>query len=292
MPSTTLRQKNMKKQVPLLLGLFILLFFPHHVFAASFDLQNAPSQIGTSDEYTVDVTLSISVPDGTVYYLRGAFYKQGTSNYCGYTWNGSNWFNGPYTADWKQLLKITIVNHSWSGQVKAKIDSSDSGCNSSGAYQFRLERFNDTSSDGGGTFNDTQNEQTVTVIIPTPTPTPTDVPTPTATPKLPTSTPTPKTPTATPTIKPTKILSPTPTLNPAEQEVGKDQSILADAIAPTDIPTISPSPTTAVLGATTGPNIKAIIFYSLGGILFVICGILLFRQYKLSQSNESTSDND
>lgn len=120
--------------------------------------------------------------------------------------------------------------------------------------------------------------------LPTATPTPTDAPTPTPTPKVPTATPTPR-PTVTPTPKPTiKIASLTPTTDP--QEATNDQSVLAAEITPTNIP--SPTPTTAVLGATAKPNIIAIIFYSFGGILFTICGILLFRQYKLSKSHEST----
>lgn len=279
----------MKKHLPLLVIIGIYFFIVAPIFAASFDLENTPSQIGLNDEYTVNINFSISVADGTVYYLRGAFYKDTTSNYCGYTWNGADWFNGPYSTGWRSLLKISVTNHMWSGQLKAKIDPNDSGCNSSGIYKFRIERFNDTSSDGGGTFSDTQNEQTVTVTIPTPTPTPTDVQTPTIIPKPPA---------ATPTIKPTPTLTPKPTFRPTAKVVSptsldsqldgaSEGAVLADAITPTDVP----SSTTKVLGEQTKPNLVATIFFVLGGILFVICGILLFRQFRLSQQDEQSDNN-
>ena len=151
--------------------------------------------------------------------------------------------------------------------------------------------------DGTGPFNILMSSTKGNVnsgFLPTPTPSPTDVPAPTPTPKPPTATPTSKpTNTPTPTPKPTaKVPTAIPTLVPLENEGAEDQAVLADAATPTNIPTISSSPTTAVLGASTGSNIKAIIFYSVGGILFFICGILLFRQYYLSKSHESTSDNN
>lgn len=271
-------------RLPIIFLFFLLLIIfcsPQKIFAATFNLSNSPTQIGISDEYPVDVTLSISVADGTIYYLRGAFYKNGTSNYCGYTWNGTEWFNGPYSTQWKNLLKITITNHTWSGQLKAKVDPNDNGCNSSGTYLFRIERFNDTSSDGGGTFSDTQNERTVNIIIPTPTPTSQPTPTntplpPTATPtSKPTSTPTPKIPTATPKIfnTPTKEALLSPIITGLE---ASDSAILGTMSAEN---IDSPTPTSPPVGVFAGASQKKsfpFVFIIAGFCLLASCGILIF----------------
>jgi len=128
-------------------------------------------------------------------------------------------------------------------------------------------------------------------VLPTPTPTPTDVPSPTPTTKpSPTNTPspTPKTPTATPTLKPSSTPRP-PTVTPTDTQLegANDGAVLNDKTTPTD----EPSPTTAVLGVSTHPNVIAIGFFVVGGILFVTCGILLFRQFWLSRQYESEDNN-
>ena len=74
--------------------LFLLLFFISRsstVSAAEIILSDIDTAEITKieQELTVPLELKIKSGDGTVYYLRGAFYKEGTSQYCGYTWNGS-----------------------------------------------------------------------------------------------------------------------------------------------------------------------------------------------------------
>lgn len=266
----------------------------HVSSAASITLSNAPSQLASpNDEYIVDVSLSISTSDGTIYYLRGVFYQEGTSNYCGLTWNGSSWFSGPYTSNegWKNFLPVTISANAWTGQLKAKLDTNDSGCQASGNYKFRVQRF--TASSSSGNF-DSQNEQSVTVVVPTATPTtaptatPTNVPTPTKTPTPgPTSTNTP-TPTKTPTPAPTSSSSSSPTATKSP----------TTTIAPSSAQkNISPSPTKTkeVLGQKTevsptiaklemnpaepadSSSVIAALFISIGGIILILCGILAFK---------------
>ncbi len=255
------------------LGLLVFSFAPC-VFAATITVQNGATSLGSADEYTVDTVVSIGSANGTQYFLRGAFYQDGTTNYCGYTYNGSDWYNGPYTTNsgWLHLLPITITSSSWSGQLKAKLDLADAGCANSGIYHFKIERF---TASGNGTF-DSQTEQTLTVILPTATPTPVPTSTPTAMP-VPTAIKS----TATPTQKPTIASSPT-----------KVAPIVPSA---TDIPAGSsgmPSTPSGVLGASassmptlvagiadkkeTTTNMWAIVFI-LGGILLLsACGILVF----------------
>ncbi len=254
-------------------------FFAQDIFAATITFQNGKASLsGFHDEYTIDVSLSINAQDNIVYYLRGVFYKSGTTNYCGLTWNGSSWFGGPYSSNqgWKQFLPITISNNAWSGQLKATLDNTDSGCITSGTYNFKIQRF--TANSSSGTF-DTQTEQTLTVAVPTSTPTQS----PTATPN---STPT-HSPSATPTNKPTsipvqsiaKMNTPTeiafiPTNTVSESAILGTSSAISRA--PESIPVVKQTKVAGIQGI----NILPYIFISGGSLLLLGCGILMFLTSK------------
>lgn len=178
------------KHVVLVIVFFILLkIYTLPAISASLNSTSLQGDITFEQEFVVNSTLSIQAADGTNYFLRGVFYKEGSSNYCGITWNGSEWFSGPYSTNegWKKFLKVTMANNTWQGELKARIDKEDSGCSQSGMYKFKIQRFNEGS--GSSNFDD-QNELSVNIMIPTPTntPTPTSKPTPTL---KPTSTPKP-----------------------------------------------------------------------------------------------------
>jgi hypothetical protein len=219
----------MKNYLFRLVCLFFLLFlFPQPVRALTFTIESDVTTLATPDqEYPLRVTYFISQPDDTVYYLRGVFFKKGSTSYCGYTWNGTNWFKGPYTTNdgWKQFEEIKIAGGSWSGILKSKIDPDDSACKESGTYQFKAQRFTANSSSP----SDSQNELTIEVIIPTQTPTPTMTPTPSYTPT--------PTPIPTPTLSPSSTNSPTLGVTPKQS--------LKTTISPTNIriSTISGDPT-------------------------------------------------
>lgn len=159
-------------------------FFPKTVFAVSISNQTSQTQIKWDEELLVNSQLNISLANGTKNYLRGVFYKEGSSNYCGYTHNGNNWYRGPYDSSSAivNLLPVTIQSSSWSGILKAKFDLEDSVCNIPGVYKFKIWRYN---SSGNPSSSDIQNELTMEVIFPTPTPTekpnPTNAPTPSTT---------------------------------------------------------------------------------------------------------------
>lgn len=270
--------------LPQLLGLvFLFSLFISPVFGSSLTLQSSVSDIGVDDEFPVDVGFNISAKDGTLYYLRGVFFLEGSTKYCGLTWNGSEWYAGPYSTDsgWTHFLEISTLSSSWSGRLKAKIDPSDAGCAMSADYHFKIQRF---TSSGSPTF-DTQNEQVVHVVIPTPTPTPLPTPTPTPTEK---PTPTSKsTPTPTP-MPPLLSKIPTPTRVLAMRTIS--------SVSPSKkiFPTISISSLSAVLGtmsatptkvatkvlANSGPkNIELFPFLLIisGMLLLASCGILIFK---------------
>lgn len=134
-----------------------------------------------SQEYEITVNLLINAADGTSYYLRGLFYKTGTNKYCGFTQNGQNWFNGPYTSNdgWKNLPSLVISSDSASTKIKAKLDADDNNCNVSGEYSFKIMRY----TKGGSSNIDDQNEQkiVVNVVVPTATVKPTLTKTPVVT---------------------------------------------------------------------------------------------------------------
>lgn len=162
------------------------------VKAVTITTSSTQTSIFSSNEYIVDASVSAEVADGTQYYLRGEFFKPGTSNYCGYTWNETSWYNGPYSGTGFQNLRlIKMASNLWSGQVKAKFDPASSGCNTSGVYNFRILRY---SSGGNPQSGDTQTPLSVDVTIGTPTPSSSPIetqsPTPTAT-ERPTNCPTP-----------------------------------------------------------------------------------------------------
>lgn len=263
----------MRKQLPLLLVLIAYFFLVKPAFAVTITLSNVPGSI-TVDPFTFNV--SITGASAGTNYLRVDLYKDATTNYFGQTYGANGWYGD---SDYTQYFPITIVSgQPWIGQLQGRVGNPTiTQYDAPGSYRLRVRRY---TSSGNYTSSEADAASTIVVIaFPTITPTPTDVPTPTATPKPPTATPTPK-PTVTPipTNTPKPIIRvATPTEVPTLADVDNG-STLADAITPTV--SLKSTPTTAVLGASTHPNIVAIIFFSLGGILFAICGILLFWQYR------------
>lgn len=198
--------------------------------ASSIDIQNESliTITNPSQEYSVDVKLSINADDGTVYYLRGVFYKDSSTNYCGYTWNGSEWFSGPYSSNegWKKFLKITISSGSGKIRVRSKIDLSDSGCKDNGQYQFKVQRFTDKSS--SGSFDEQEPKDIfVTIVEPTLTVKPTLV----------------IVPTKAPTKAPPQRSAPTLTLTPKQIEKLQISSTAFGISRVTYSPTLSLSQT-------------------------------------------------
>lgn len=264
----------------------LCLIFPKNSLAASASLSSNQSQIGQGDEYTVTINLSVNVANGTNYFLRGTFYQTGTTNYCGYTYNGTDWYNGPYTTNsgWLKLFPITIGNSSWSGTLKAKLDTQDPGCNGSGTYNFKIERFTNS---GNGTF-DSQNEQSITVVIPTatltPAPTSTPTPPPATNTSFPTSIPTTRS-SATSTIKPSSIVATIPISLPINPTITSASSeVLGSSISAT------PTTITKKEKMKSQQNYSAILFFASGTLLLTTCGILVYRKWKKRNLDESTNE--
>ena len=154
--------------------IIVLLFLWHFsmqgTFAASVSLSNPTTENITDFEqgYELDVNLKINTANDTKYYLRGVFYKSGTTKYCGLTWNGSSWYNGPFSAGdgWKNLPTVTISSDSAELRLKAKLDKDDNDCNTSGEYNFKVQRYTQK----GNSVLDQQNEQKIIAELPKLTP--------------------------------------------------------------------------------------------------------------------------
>ena len=268
----------------------LFIFSAKDLHAASISLSASSASINVGDELEVDASLSINAKDGSEYFLRGVFYRPGDNNYCGYTWNGNNYFSGPYSTNegWKNFIKITVTNNVWTGKIKTKIDPEDSGCRNSGEYHFKIQRFTNS---GGSTFDD-QSEIMLQVNIPTPTPTPQPTPTPT-----PTQKPT-KVPTATPTPKNSKQIVLRTTMSD-EENVAYTKDILGSknvysandkkvkiSITPTSIKETQNTDRDKVTPIVrdidnTADEKGGSLFVYLGGVsMLTSCGILLFRAYK------------
>jgi len=260
----------MKKTMPIFLIVLLGLFFvPARVFAVSVGIINAPASI-TDDAFTL--TASISGAATGTNYLKVDIYKEGTSNYFGETFNGSDWYSG---SDGKQYFPITVKTGSiWNGSIQARSGSfSSNDYDGSGTYKIRLRRY--TSSGGSGSEDANLSAISIHIAVPTVTPTPTDVPPPTTTP-IPSKTPTP-TPTKSPTAKPTQK-NVTSTIEPKIT----DASVLGDSTKSAE-EKVEKTPTpkdqkVMVKGASI--NVLSSSFILLGGGLIMGCGILLFLQRK------------
>ncbi len=179
----------------LLLALFLFPVSSVHA-ARSMTITSDTLTLHGDEEMTVTASFS-GFTDGETVYVKGAFYKDGTTNYFGLTHDSGAWIkNSAPNADQRQ-----VVIGQWDGRVVVRSDFSDSGYQGEGEYRMRLRYYY-----GSFTGDWSENALTVTVNAPDPTVTPLPTATPTLRPYVPSVTPTP---TPTMTIVPTA--TPTPT---------------------------------------------------------------------------------
>jgi len=261
---------------PTIVGVLIFLFFlsPLSVFAVSVSIINFPSTI-TVDPFSI--TASISGAASGTNYLRVDLYKEGTSNYFGETYNGSDWCS---SSNGKEYLPVTIQSGKfWSGDIQARTgEISTSNYDGQGTYKIRLRRY--TSSGGSNTTEADGSSVTITINIPTSTPAPTVVPThppPTST-SVPTST-------AAITATPVVSNSVTPSVRPTsyvqilsqvtiEDEMASDGAVLGETHDRQNA-----SGSTDML-AQKRPYIIALLFASAGLALLAAVSVVKIRYTK------------
>lgn len=230
---------------PLIAFLAIFLFSPKSVFAVSVTISNTPATI-SEESFSVNVQIS-GAQAITTNYLRVDLYTPGTTNYFGYTFNGSNWYSG---SDHTQFFMISIDDEgSWEGTVQGKVDLSSSKFKGSGDYNLKVRRY---TAGGGYTWS---NEVPLVITSSTSTPTSTLTPTPTPTTK-PTPTPTPKPaatakPNPSPTTKPTILTQTTPGKTPTSVvgEILGEEKIATESLVATEegAPQLTASPTPEIV---------------------------------------------
>lgn len=127
----------------------------------------SPSVI-TSAEDMITISASASGLSGSTQYLQAALTHEGSpTNYLGLTKNlVDEWYlykSSPTSSDLgSYFYKFTPVGSTWSGQIQAKIDTSDDGFVGPGNYLIKLIKYVSSS----GTVSN--NSVTVSVNIPSP----------------------------------------------------------------------------------------------------------------------------
>ncbi len=177
------------------------------VSAVNVTISNAPSSI-SDQPFNVDV--SITGASTATNYLRADFFLPNTTNYFGYTFNETDWYNG---SQFNQYLPVNIISSGYSGTIQTKIDTTSSKFQGNGTYNLRVRRYTQSGSYTSGESNIISLNVN---IAPSPTPTPSPIPTSSPSPS-PTSTKTPS-PATVPKKTATPTSVPTPTPNPSPKD--------------------------------------------------------------------------
>lgn len=140
-----------------------------------YSLGSIPSLINSGQSFQVSVLLQLPQQPNTIFYLKGAFFAEGSSNYFGQTKFNNAWIknSGTYSSQYKIQTNSSGV---WQGYIEIMPDSEDSGFPDSDDYLFKLARYSATGS--GPTWTETQNIYITKLVSPSPLPTPTVYPSP------------------------------------------------------------------------------------------------------------------
>lgn len=118
--------------------------------ANEFLVSEVPENINSDQNFTVRVDLLLSKYSDSNFYLKGAFIKEGESNYFGLTKVGSIWIKNSTTFSSQKLI-TTDSGGKWAGELGVMVDEEDSGFKENGAYIFKVARY--TSSGSGPTWS-------------------------------------------------------------------------------------------------------------------------------------------
>ncbi len=135
-----------------------------------FTVSNIPSQINVNQSFNINVNLFLQNNPNTLFYLKGAFIKPGSSNYFGLTNTANGWAKNGATASSQKSI-TTDGSGNWSGTLETKPDPDDYGYQGSGNYIFKVARYN--SSGSNLTWSDESNitiTGNVTISSSTPSP--------------------------------------------------------------------------------------------------------------------------
>lgn len=149
--------------------LLINLKYCRNVRAVTITIDSSPKSIDSQDQYSV--TVRISGATNATNYLEVSLFKEGTTNYFGETYNGSDWYDGN---EGKNYYPIQIVNSSASATLLFKVGN-PSLTQYPGPDNYKLKVRRHTSS-GNLSETDTQTPADVNISYIPQTPVPTDPP--------------------------------------------------------------------------------------------------------------------
>lgn len=117
-----------------------------------FLVSNLPANIFASKSFSVNIVIANLEPN-SLYFIKGAFFKSGSTNYFGKTLVSGNWVKNSQSYT-NQVSFTTDNSGNWQGTMTLLVDNEDSGFLGSGEYSFKAGRYN--SSGSGPTWSDTQ----------------------------------------------------------------------------------------------------------------------------------------
>lgn len=271
------------------LGILLLIFvtLPERVFASKKITFNT-NKITLLHEEEIELIASCSgFSSGEQLFIKGVFFKEGSTNYFGYTKKNDSWI--------KNSTKITdqrqVSIDSWDGKLQVKSDADDSGFSDSGTYKLKIGFYTINSSGDPSSVSWSETITDITLNKPSPTNTPSSTPTKTPTPK--------KTPTS--TIAPTKSLTQTPIQTPMilvsivpsdTQSIVKETSeeqVLSESTEAAAIPASESSPLkdTLVESSTMKTHSYVPIFISICiGLFLGISSLVFYIKIRMEKRKE------
>jgi hypothetical protein len=107
--------------------------------SSTFVISSIPSSLNSNESILVNVAISGLNPNSQ-YFLKGAFLKEGTSNYFGKTQVNGGWVKNSQT--YSSQLPITSNSQgSWNDNLSIMPDTEDSGFSGSGSYNFKVAKY-------------------------------------------------------------------------------------------------------------------------------------------------------
>lgn len=135
--------------------LFLILFFTFYSSALSarkISISSDKSSLSLDQEMIIQASVS-GFTDEERIYLKGAFFKDGSSNYFGLTKFNDYWVKNSASVNSQK----EIVIGSWDNSVIVKLDYEDSGFIGVGDYKFKLGFYYLTSSGNTSSINWSEN---------------------------------------------------------------------------------------------------------------------------------------
>lgn len=167
------------KRTLLTLTLFFLLF-PHTVFASR-KLEIAADKATLAPDESLIISLNFNgFESGETVYIKGAFFREGSTNYFGLSQKGDSWIKNSATA----VSQPSILVDSSPQILGVKNDPADTGFHGEGEYKIKVGYYYLTSGGNLSSINWSDNSLPIHMIAPAPptTPSPTLSLTPTPSP--------------------------------------------------------------------------------------------------------------